>query len=152
MPAFKTAHSHKTPSSNEPEYLCKWMGLPYSECSWEDGALVRKKFQHCIDSFMSRNSSKTVPSKDCKVRVIPQWPRRITSSFYMNCFYSDYWKIFEMFLKSFTLLISGVKAKTKVCGSEKTAILYWQWQPTAKRLSAGWVELVGSLLVQVTCK
>lgn len=45
------------------------MGLPYSECSWEDGALVGKKFQHCIDSFLSRNSSKTVPSKDCKVRV-----------------------------------------------------------------------------------
>ncbi|XP_055365570.1 chromodomain-helicase-DNA-binding protein 2 isoform X3 [Betta splendens] len=67
------SHSHKTPSSNEPEYLCKWMGLPYSECSWEDGALVRKKFQHCIDSFLNRNSSKTVPSKDCK--VLKQRPR-----------------------------------------------------------------------------
>uniref|UniRef100_A0A672GWA7 Uncharacterized protein n=1 Tax=Salarias fasciatus TaxID=181472 RepID=A0A672GWA7_SALFA len=67
------AHSHKTPSSNEPEYLCKWMGLPYSECSWEDGALVRKKFELCIDSFLSRNSSKTVPSKDCK--VLKQRPR-----------------------------------------------------------------------------
>ncbi|XP_067445813.1 chromodomain-helicase-DNA-binding protein 2 isoform X2 [Thunnus thynnus] len=67
------SHSHKTPSSNEPEYLCKWMGLPYSECSWEDGALVRKKFQHCIDSFTNRNSSKTVPSKDCK--VLKQRPR-----------------------------------------------------------------------------
>lgn len=48
------------------------MGLPYSECSWEDGALVRKKFQHCIDGFMSRNSSKTIPSKDCKVGVHPE--------------------------------------------------------------------------------
>ncbi|XP_008293776.1 chromodomain-helicase-DNA-binding protein 2 isoform X2 [Stegastes partitus] len=67
------SHSHKTPSSNEPEYLCKWMGLPYSECSWEDGALVRKKFQHCIDSFLNRNSNKTVPSKDCK--VLKQRPR-----------------------------------------------------------------------------
>uniref|UniRef100_A0A673CE79 Chromodomain helicase DNA binding protein 2 n=1 Tax=Sphaeramia orbicularis TaxID=375764 RepID=A0A673CE79_9TELE len=68
------SHSHKTSSSsNEPEYLCKWMGLPYSECSWEDGALVQKKFQHCIDSFMNRNSSKTVPSKDCK--VLKQRPR-----------------------------------------------------------------------------
>ncbi|XP_067358402.1 chromodomain-helicase-DNA-binding protein 2 isoform X4 [Channa argus] len=67
------SHSHKTPSSNEPEYLCKWMGLPYSECSWEDGALIRKKFQHCIDSFINRNSSKTVPSKECK--VLKQRPR-----------------------------------------------------------------------------
>ncbi|XP_062277598.1 chromodomain-helicase-DNA-binding protein 2 isoform X2 [Scomber scombrus] len=67
------SHSHKTSSSNEPEYLCKWMGLPYSECSWEDGALVSKKFQHCIDHFTNRNSSKTVPSKDCK--VLKQRPR-----------------------------------------------------------------------------
>uniref|UniRef100_A0A8C4EQM4 Chromodomain helicase DNA binding protein 2 n=1 Tax=Dicentrarchus labrax TaxID=13489 RepID=A0A8C4EQM4_DICLA len=67
------AHSQRTSSSNEPEYLCKWMGLPYSECSWEDGALVRKKFQPCIDSFMNRNSCKTVPSKDCK--VLKQRPR-----------------------------------------------------------------------------
>ncbi|KAK5928070.1 hypothetical protein CgunFtcFv8_013162 [Champsocephalus gunnari] len=67
------SHGHKNPSSDEPEYLCKWMGLPYSECSWEDGALVGKKFQHCIDSFLSRNSSKTVPSKDCK--VLKQRPR-----------------------------------------------------------------------------
>ncbi|TWW76353.1 Chromodomain-helicase-DNA-binding protein 2 [Takifugu flavidus] len=67
------AHSHKNTSSNEPEYLCKWMGLPYSECSWEDDSLVKKKFQLCIDSFMNRNSSKTVPSKDCK--VLKQRPR-----------------------------------------------------------------------------
>ncbi|KAJ0069416.1 hypothetical protein NL108_006011, partial [Boleophthalmus pectinirostris] len=67
------SHSHKTGSSDEPEYLCKWMGLPYSECSWEDGALVKKKFQHCVDSFNSRNSSKTLPSKDCK--VLKQRPR-----------------------------------------------------------------------------
>ncbi|KAG7468199.1 hypothetical protein MATL_G00140300 [Megalops atlanticus] len=71
------SHSHKTtPSSNEPEYLCKWMGLPYAECSWEDGALIGKKFQHCIDSFSSRNSSKTIPSKDCK--VLKQRPRFVT--------------------------------------------------------------------------
>ncbi|XP_049579173.1 chromodomain-helicase-DNA-binding protein 2 isoform X2 [Syngnathus scovelli] len=66
------SHSHKILSS-EPEYLCKWMGLPYSECSWEDGALIMKKFQRCIDSFLNRNSSKTVPSKDCK--VLKQRPR-----------------------------------------------------------------------------
>lgn len=59
--------AHKT-SSDEPEYLCKWMGLPYAECTWEDGALVGKKFQSCIDSFNNRNNSKTMPSKDCKVR------------------------------------------------------------------------------------
>ncbi|XP_023671128.1 chromodomain-helicase-DNA-binding protein 2 [Paramormyrops kingsleyae] len=71
------SHSHKTASSsNEPEYLCKWMGLPYAECSWEDGALISKKFQHCIDSFNNRNSCKTIPSKDCK--VLKQRPRFVT--------------------------------------------------------------------------
>ncbi|KAB5574967.1 hypothetical protein PHYPO_G00215180 [Pangasianodon hypophthalmus] len=64
--------SHKT-TSNEPEYLCKWMGLPYAECTWEDGALIGKKFQSCIDSFNNRNVSKTMPSKDCK--VLKQRPR-----------------------------------------------------------------------------
>ncbi|XP_060932492.1 chromodomain-helicase-DNA-binding protein 2 isoform X3 [Limanda limanda] len=68
------SHSHKMPSSNEPEYLCKWMGLPYSDCSWEDGALIRSlKFGSCIDSFLNRESTKTVPSKECK--VLKQRPR-----------------------------------------------------------------------------
>ncbi|KAJ8281014.1 hypothetical protein GJAV_G00062350 [Gymnothorax javanicus] len=76
-PSDFPSHSRKTPSSsNEPEYLCKWMGLPYAECSWEDGALIAKKFQHCIDSFSNRNSSKTIPSKDCK--VLKQRPRFVT--------------------------------------------------------------------------
>ncbi|KAG7259566.1 hypothetical protein CRUP_005669 [Coryphaenoides rupestris] len=68
------AHNHKSASSsNEPEYLCKWMGLPYVECSWEDGALIKKKFPTCVAGFDNRNSCKTVPSKDCK--VLKQRPR-----------------------------------------------------------------------------
>ncbi|KAJ8334039.1 hypothetical protein SKAU_G00413580 [Synaphobranchus kaupii] len=76
-PSDFPSHSHKTSSSsNEPEYLCKWMGLPYAECSWEDGTLIGKKFQRCIDSFCNRNNSKTIPSKDCK--VLKQRPRFVT--------------------------------------------------------------------------
>ncbi|XP_036909592.1 chromodomain-helicase-DNA-binding protein 2 isoform X6 [Sturnira hondurensis] len=67
------AHSRKPAPSNEPEYLCKWMGLPYSECSWEDEALIGKKFQGCIDSFHSRNNSKTIPTRECK--ALKQRPR-----------------------------------------------------------------------------
>ncbi|KAF6273226.1 hypothetical protein mRhiFer1_009513 [Rhinolophus ferrumequinum] len=67
------AHSRKPAPSNEPEYLCKWMGLPYSECSWEDEALIGKKFQSCIDSFQSRNNSKTIPTRECK--ALKQRPR-----------------------------------------------------------------------------
>ncbi|KAM4678151.1 chromodomain-helicase-DNA-binding protein 2 [Discoglossus pictus] len=69
-------HFRKGSTSNEPEYLCKWMGLPYADSSWEDGALVGKKFQHCIDSFNCRNNSKTTPVKDCK--VLRQRPRFVT--------------------------------------------------------------------------
>ncbi|KAM6301549.1 chromodomain-helicase-DNA-binding protein 2-like [Podargus strigoides] len=66
------ANSRKT-SSNDPKYLCKWMGLPYAECSWENEALISQKFQHCIDSFNNRNNSKTIPTRDCK--VLKQRPR-----------------------------------------------------------------------------
>ncbi|XP_077775150.1 chromodomain-helicase-DNA-binding protein 2 isoform X5 [Podarcis muralis] len=66
------AHNRKS-SSTDPEYLCKWMGLSYADCSWEDEALISKKFQHCIDSFNSRNNSKTMPTRDCK--VLKQRPR-----------------------------------------------------------------------------
>ncbi|KAJ1179741.1 hypothetical protein NDU88_004975 [Pleurodeles waltl] len=71
-------HNRKgvTSSSNEPEYLCKWMGLPYAECSWEEGALIGKKFQACIDNFISRDASKTIPTRECK--VLRQRPRFVT--------------------------------------------------------------------------
>uniref|UniRef100_A0A4W6DQ53 Chromodomain helicase DNA binding protein 1 n=1 Tax=Lates calcarifer TaxID=8187 RepID=A0A4W6DQ53_LATCA len=66
-------HSNQKSAAGYPDYLCKWQGLPYSECSWEDGALIAKKFQKCIDDYMSRNQSKTIPSRDCK--VLKQRPR-----------------------------------------------------------------------------
>ncbi|XP_049727375.1 chromodomain-helicase-DNA-binding protein 1 isoform X2 [Loxodonta africana] len=67
------AHSNQKSAAGYPDYYCKWQGLPYSECSWEDGALISKKFQACIDEYFSRNQSKTTPFKDCK--VLKQRPR-----------------------------------------------------------------------------
>ncbi|XP_008832816.1 chromodomain-helicase-DNA-binding protein 1 [Nannospalax galili] len=67
------AHSNQKSAAGFPDYYCKWQGLPYSECSWEDGALISKKFQACIDEYFSRNQSKTTPFKDCK--VLKQRPR-----------------------------------------------------------------------------
>uniref|UniRef100_A0A669F6A2 Chromodomain helicase DNA binding protein 1 n=1 Tax=Oreochromis niloticus TaxID=8128 RepID=A0A669F6A2_ORENI len=64
---------HSKSAAGYPDYLCKWQGLPYSECSWEDGGLIAKKFQKCIDDYMSRNQSKTIPFRDCK--VLKQRPR-----------------------------------------------------------------------------
>ncbi|XP_029024995.1 chromodomain-helicase-DNA-binding protein 1 [Betta splendens] len=66
-------HSNQKSAAGYPDYLCKWQGLPYSECSWEDGALIAKKFQKCINDYMSRNQSKTIPFKECK--VLKQRPR-----------------------------------------------------------------------------
>ncbi|MGH0179343.1 UNVERIFIED_CONTAM: hypothetical protein FKN15_010392 [Acipenser sinensis] len=67
------AHSNQKSAAGYPDYFCKWQGLSYSECSWEDGALISRKFQKCIDDYMSRNQSKTIPFKDCK--VLKQRPR-----------------------------------------------------------------------------
>uniref|UniRef100_A0A8C6X910 Chromodomain helicase DNA binding protein 1 n=1 Tax=Naja naja TaxID=35670 RepID=A0A8C6X910_NAJNA len=67
------SHSNQKSAAGYPDYYCKWQGLPYSECSWEDGALIAKKFQSCIDEYFSRNQSKTTPFKDCK--VLKQRPR-----------------------------------------------------------------------------
>uniref|UniRef100_A0A8C9V087 Chromodomain helicase DNA binding protein 1 n=1 Tax=Scleropages formosus TaxID=113540 RepID=A0A8C9V087_SCLFO len=64
------AHSNQKSAAGYPDYLCKWQGLSYSECSWEDGALISRKFQKCIDDYMSRNQSKTIPSRDCKALKI----------------------------------------------------------------------------------
>uniref|UniRef100_A0AAY4D3R2 DNA helicase n=1 Tax=Denticeps clupeoides TaxID=299321 RepID=A0AAY4D3R2_9TELE len=66
-------HSNQKSAAGYPDYLCKWQGLPYSECSWEDGALIARKFQKCIDDYMCRNQSKTIPIRDCK--VLKQRPR-----------------------------------------------------------------------------
>uniref|UniRef100_A0A8C0UI36 Chromodomain helicase DNA binding protein 1 n=1 Tax=Cyanistes caeruleus TaxID=156563 RepID=A0A8C0UI36_CYACU len=67
------AHSNQKSAAGYPDYYCKWQGLPYSECSWEDGALIAKKFQARIDEYFSRNQSRTTPFKDCK--VLKQRPR-----------------------------------------------------------------------------
>lgn len=69
-------HSNQKSAAGYPDYLCKWQGLSYSECSWEDGALIAKKFQKCIDDYMSRHQSKTIPSRDCKVehKKASPWP------------------------------------------------------------------------------
>ncbi|KAJ8287325.1 hypothetical protein GJAV_G00050250 [Gymnothorax javanicus] len=66
-------HSNQKSAAGFPDYLCKWQGLSYSECSWEDGALIARKFQKCIDDYMTRNQSKSIPSRDCK--VLRQRPR-----------------------------------------------------------------------------
>uniref|UniRef100_A0A7N6AWJ3 DNA helicase n=1 Tax=Anabas testudineus TaxID=64144 RepID=A0A7N6AWJ3_ANATE len=45
-------HSNQKSVAGYPDYLCKWQGLPYSECSWEDGALIVNCFHVCIGSLL----------------------------------------------------------------------------------------------------
>lgn len=88
VPSCRAGHSNQKSAAGYPDYLCKWQGLPYSECSWEDGALIAKKFQRCIDDYMSRHQSKTIPSRDCKVGAAPPPPgdaRRLLTRGYCCC-------------------------------------------------------------------
>ncbi|XP_014471467.1 PREDICTED: chromodomain-helicase-DNA-binding protein 1 isoform X3 [Dinoponera quadriceps] len=58
---------YEKPDSDYPDYLCKWESLPYIEATWEDGALIIKKWPEKITEFRDREDSKKTPSKHCKV-------------------------------------------------------------------------------------
>ncbi|XP_022105891.1 chromodomain-helicase-DNA-binding protein 1-like isoform X2 [Acanthaster planci] len=64
-----TVSSH----AGQPDYLCKWQGLPYADCTWEDGELISRNFQNCIGEFQRRNKSQKIPSRSAK--VLRQRPR-----------------------------------------------------------------------------
>lgn len=61
------AHIPSSKIDTQYRYLCKWQGLPYSECTWEDGELIEKKFSKKIEEFHKRQDSQCIPSKMCKV-------------------------------------------------------------------------------------
>ena len=51
-----------------PDYLIKWQGLPYSDCTWEDGELINKLDKVHIPEYEKRNKSQKIPNpKFCKV-------------------------------------------------------------------------------------
>lgn len=58
---------YEKPDSEHPDYFCKWESLPYIESTWEDGALIVKKWPEKIKEFRDREDSKRTPSKHCKV-------------------------------------------------------------------------------------
>ncbi|XP_068971300.1 chromodomain-helicase-DNA-binding protein 1 isoform X2 [Bombus flavifrons] len=58
---------YNKPDSDHPDYYCKWESLPYAEATWEDGALIVKKWPEKIKEFREREESKRTPSKHCKV-------------------------------------------------------------------------------------
>ncbi|OAD56154.1 Chromodomain-helicase-DNA-binding protein 1 [Eufriesea mexicana] len=58
---------YNKPDSEHPDYYCKWESLPYADATWEDGALIVKKWPEKIKEFREREESKRTPSKHCKV-------------------------------------------------------------------------------------
>lgn len=64
------AHSNQkiaNENNGYPDYFVKWQGLPYVECTWEDGELLSRRFQSIIDEYHARNKSQKTPSKLTKV-------------------------------------------------------------------------------------
>ncbi len=52
------------------EYLCKWQGLPYSECTWEDGDLIKRLFPKLIEEFDIRQKIVTLPPINVKSQKV----------------------------------------------------------------------------------
>ena len=75
MFAINLAHQFNAESSSTyPDYLCKWQGLPYSECSWEDGSLTARFFQLQIDEYLDRERAETIPNRNTKcLRTRPKF-------------------------------------------------------------------------------
>jgi chromodomain-helicase-DNA-binding protein 1 len=63
----------RSTETHHPQYLCKWEGLSYADCTFEDGSLISKKFPHKIEEYHQRERSQATPSKLCK--VLKQRPR-----------------------------------------------------------------------------
>lgn len=63
----------KSTETHHPQYLCKWEGLSYADCTFEDGSLIAKKYPHKIEEYHNREKSVATPSKLCK--VLKQRPR-----------------------------------------------------------------------------
>ena len=58
-----TAHAAALSGDTKlPDYLVKWCGLPYAECTWEDGELIKNKFPTAIGEYDLRNQSQRIPN------------------------------------------------------------------------------------------
>ena len=52
----------RTTSKGRTQYFCKWQGLPYNQCTWEDADVISGKFQAEINDYIVRRDSRHVPS------------------------------------------------------------------------------------------
>ncbi|XP_041975672.1 chromodomain-helicase-DNA-binding protein 1 isoform X1 [Aricia agestis] len=49
------------------EYFCKWESLPYADATWEDAALIERRWPEKVENFKYREAAKTTPSRHCPV-------------------------------------------------------------------------------------
>ncbi|XP_030756213.1 chromodomain-helicase-DNA-binding protein 1 [Sitophilus oryzae] len=67
------------------DYYVKWESLPYAESTWEDSALIQKKWPEKIEEFQEREQSSKTPTKHCKVlRNRPKFHEVKTQPEYMT--------------------------------------------------------------------
>jgi len=62
MLSFIAAHYPPKPGADNSEYLIKWQGLPYCDCTHEDGDLVMKWFPEAVEEYKKRQKSSFSPS------------------------------------------------------------------------------------------
>eukprot|EP00468_Gymnochlora_sp_CCMP2014_P004817 CAMPEP_0167745682 /NCGR_PEP_ID=MMETSP0110_2-20121227/3288_1 /TAXON_ID=629695 /ORGANISM="Gymnochlora sp., Strain CCMP2014" /LENGTH=2323 /DNA_ID=CAMNT_0007630353 /DNA_START=280 /DNA_END=7251 /DNA_ORIENTATION=- len=74
-------------ATGEIEYMVKWQGLPYSECSWETSITVTQDFKTLLGDYQERkriqeaNSRTTIPNlKKIKMEPQPEWITSIGNS------------------------------------------------------------------------
>ena len=79
-----------TTNTHTVDYLCKWHGLPYSECTWEDGELIGKRFPKLIEEYERRQRATTLPPLNVKsqkvMRVRPKFVQLKEKPGYMGAY------------------------------------------------------------------
>jgi SNF2 family DNA or RNA helicase len=64
-------------AQNTIDYLCKWQGLPYSDCTWEDGELIKKRFSNQVIEYEKRQNAQTLVPLNVKsqkaIRLRPRF-------------------------------------------------------------------------------
>ncbi|XP_058058662.1 chromodomain-helicase-DNA-binding protein 1 [Anopheles bellator] len=79
------AQADKAEGGEGTDYLCKWESLPYSDSTWEDASLLRKKWQRKVVEFHEREESRNTPSKHCKaIRCRPNFRHLKTQPEYLG--------------------------------------------------------------------
>lgn len=115
------------------EYFCKWESLPYADATWEDSALIEKKWPENVQHFKAREAATSTPSRHCPVlRRRPKFHQLKEQPEYMGK---------DKVLLYFILVIIDFTTMTFSLYEYFVSVVYF------KRLSNGWVKLVNTFLV-----